>query len=244
MAEIKNNFIRSKMNKDLDRRLIPNGEYINAINSQISMSEGDGVGTLENMLGNELVSTLITPTIANLISIGYFVDQVNNFIYVFLTDNYTSSYNPTGIGSNHFICRYSPSNNTTTTLVTGAFLNFSTLNPIYGVNLLENLLFFTDNRNQPRKINVTNAANSISHYQTEDQISVAKYNPYNAIYLYEASTAFAGDFESTMKDVVSKFMPTGGSGVVNATGTSNAFILNNGIFPFYPNKPAQGQSVS
>ena len=243
MAEIKNNFIRSKMNKDLDRRLIPNGEYINAINSQISMSEGDGVGTLENMLGNELVSTLITPTIANLISIGYFVDQVNNFIYVFLTDNYTSSYNPTGIGSNHFICRYSPSNNTTTTLVTGAFLNFSTLNPIYGVNLLENLLFFTDNRNQPRKINVTNAANSISHYQTEDQISVAKYNPYNAIYLYEASTAFAGDFESTMKDVVSKFMPTGGSGVVNATGTSNAFILNNGIFPFYPNKPAQGQSV-
>jgi len=85
MAEIKNNFIRSKMNKDLDRRLIPDGEYINAINSQISMSEGDGVGTLENILGNELVATLVTPAVANLISIGYYVDQINNFIYIFLT---------------------------------------------------------------------------------------------------------------------------------------------------------------
>jgi len=27
MAEIKNSFLRSKMNKDLDDRLIPNGEY-------------------------------------------------------------------------------------------------------------------------------------------------------------------------------------------------------------------------
>ncbi len=162
MAEIKNNFIRSKMNKDLDARLIPNGEYRNAINAQISRSEGEGVGTLENILGNEVVAN-IQPSL-KLTSIGYYVDEVNNFIYIFLTDNYTSSYikQGGGAGSNHFICRYSPNNNITTTLVTGAFLNFSTLNPIYGVNLLENLLFFTDNKKQPRKISVTNAFNDAS----------------------------------------------------------------------------------
>ena len=243
MAEVKNNFIKSKMNKDLDRRLIPSGEYINAINAQISMSEGDGVGTLENMLGNELIATLVTPAIANLISIGYYVDQINNFIYIFLTDNYTASYveEGGGIGENHFICRYNASNNTTTTLVKGAFLNFSTLNPIYGVNLLENLLFFTDNRNQPRKINVTNAANDPTYYTTEDQISVAKYNPYNSIYLYEPSTESSlptNPYQSTMKDVVSKFMPTGGSAVVQTGATSATFVLKEGLFPFYPNKPA------
>jgi len=248
MAEIKNNFIRSKMNKDLDRRLIPDGEYINAINSQISMSEGDGVGTLENILGNELVATLVTPAVANLISIGYYVDQINNFIYIFLTDNYTSTYveQGGGVGSNHFICRYNALNNTTTTLVTGAFLNFSTLNPIYGVNLLENLLFFTDNRNQPRKINVTNAANDSTYYTTEDQISVAKYNPYDSIYLYEPSTESltADAYQSTMKDVVSKFMPSGGSAVVTTGGTNQStFNLNNGLFPFYPNKPVEDQTV-
>jgi len=31
MAEAKNSFIKSKMNKDLDERLIPNNEYRDAI---------------------------------------------------------------------------------------------------------------------------------------------------------------------------------------------------------------------
>ena len=249
MAEVKNNFIKSKMNKDLDRRLIPSGEYINAINAQISMSEGDGVGTLENILGNELIAN-IEPTIPNLFSIGYYVDQINNFIYIFLTDNDTASYVPpvplNTPKSNHFIYRYNATNGTTTKLVEGAFLNFSTLNPIYGVNLLENLLFFTDNRNQPRKINVTNAANSVTYYQTEEQISVAKYNPYDSIYLYELSTQSASptpEYQSTMKDVVSKFLPTGGSAVVQASATGTTFSIGDGIFPFYPNLPMQGQTV-
>jgi hypothetical protein len=52
MAEVKNAFIKSKMNKDLDARLIPQGEYRDAVNIQVSKSEGDDVGALENVLGN------------------------------------------------------------------------------------------------------------------------------------------------------------------------------------------------
>ena len=52
MAEVKNAFIKSKMNKDLDARLIPQGEYRDAVNVQVSISEGDDVGALENVLGN------------------------------------------------------------------------------------------------------------------------------------------------------------------------------------------------
>ena len=67
-------------------------------------------------------------------------------------------------------------------LVTGSFLNFSKKNPIYGVNKIDDLLFFTDNRNQPRKVNVELANPTSStlpdHYVREDQISVAKYYPY------------------------------------------------------------------
>ena len=54
MAKITNNFLKGRMNKDLDDRLIPNGEYRNAINTQISKSEGQNVGALENVLGNAL----------------------------------------------------------------------------------------------------------------------------------------------------------------------------------------------
>ena len=52
MAESKNTFIQSKMNKDLDGRILPNGQYRDGQNVQISRSEGDDVGALENVLDN------------------------------------------------------------------------------------------------------------------------------------------------------------------------------------------------
>ena len=55
MASFKNIFIKSKMNKDLDDRLLPQGEYRNAVNIQVSKSESEDVGALENVLGNEMV---------------------------------------------------------------------------------------------------------------------------------------------------------------------------------------------
>ena len=41
MPEIKHHFRSGKMNKDLDERLVPNGEYRDAQNIEISTSEGD-----------------------------------------------------------------------------------------------------------------------------------------------------------------------------------------------------------
>ena len=38
MAEIKHNFLKSKMNKDLDDRIMPNGEYRDATNVAVSKS--------------------------------------------------------------------------------------------------------------------------------------------------------------------------------------------------------------
>ena len=253
MAEIKNNFIKSKMNKDLDARLVPNGEYRNAINAQISRSEGEGVGTLENILGNEVVAT-IEPALTNLVCIGNFVDEENNFIYMFFTDNYTASYveEGGGVGENHFIYRFnaSASPQVAEKLVQGAFLNFSTQSPIFGINLLENLLFFTDNRNQPRKINVdlANPQNlaTPTYYTTEDQISVAKYNPYAAINLYELSTessSVTDVYQSTMKDVVSKALPTGSTAIVAGITSTTEFTLSGGLYPYYPNQPGLGQQV-
>ena len=57
MAESKNNFIKAKMNQDLDDRLIPQGEYRVGQNVTISRSEGDGVGTFQNILGNNDLSS-------------------------------------------------------------------------------------------------------------------------------------------------------------------------------------------
>ncbi len=226
MAKAINTFLKSKMNKDLDARIVPSGEYRNAVNIQISRSEGDSVGSVENILGNNKVFDFQARTgIANLYCIGYATNDQLNTVYVFLTDWPTPDVPLEKAGgysntANNFIFACNVQTNTLTLLVEGAFLNFSQLNPIYGVNVLENLLFWTDNRNQPRKINLdlanpSNLSNP-TYYTTEDQISVAKYNPYSCIELYQESflSPNDNDYESTMKDVVSKFYPNGGSGVV------------------------------
>ena len=53
MPEIKNQFTGGKMNQDLDERLVPNGEYREAMNIEVANSEGSDVGTAQNILGNK-----------------------------------------------------------------------------------------------------------------------------------------------------------------------------------------------
>ena len=176
MAEIKNSFLKSKMNKDLDDRLIPNGEYRDARNISVGRSEDDDIGALENIKGNTLVPGT---NIGALQVIGYLTSNNSETIYLFLTNNSTAS-----PGTSHYIYKYF--NNSYTKILEGAFLNFSADNYITGVNLVEDLLFWTDNRNQPRKINVNK---TFGYYFKENQISVAKYNPYEPIELLKTITA-------------------------------------------------------
>ena len=208
MPEIKNTFLKSKMNKDLDARIIPNGEYRDAKNISISSSEGADVGALENIRGNfDLTDFGLTDN--NLEVIGTIVDEAKNRIYFFITNFSDASTDGTTLGAinsttdttndgvftitgpKHCIayCQIpfeedaNISSNTITSevLVEGAFLNFSKTHPVSS-NILENFLFFTDDRNQPRKINVEIAiSNPRTYYTHEDHISVAKFAPFNPI---------------------------------------------------------------
>jgi hypothetical protein len=203
--EIKNTFLKAKMNKDLDDRIIPNGEYRDAVNISIGKSESNNVGSIENLIGNALLE--VTDTGENVEIIGFLEDSTNDKVYIFLT-NYTEPdvLNPTDAPAEsiHRIYSYDAVPGTYSLLLQGNFLNFSKTNRILGINLIEELLFWTDNRNQPRKININlaqaylessgeeRAATDTTDYYTEEhQISVAKYAPFETISLY---TRF--DFES------------------------------------------------
>ena len=185
MAETKNVFLGAKMNKDLDPRLVSNREYIEARNASVTDSAGGDSGVLENVLGNiELTDFGLSDT--NLKIIGFYVDTTNDRLFAFLT-NYTDSSatsltNPAPAASGHYIAVYNTISNDYTVLVGGSFLNFSDTHEVLGIDLIENLLFFTDNRNQPRKINVNLAlanpyGSANPYYTSEDHISVAKYYP-------------------------------------------------------------------
>ena len=253
MAQVKNTFLKSKMNKDLDSRIIGNGEYRDAQNASVSASEDASVGSLENIRGNQLLSLLGVDFFnnSNIEVIGQYSDVANNRMFFFLTGYSDSSidslsntseesesspslepgtiapgnyvyYSFDKNAADHYICYCQLPNSRSSSdidltnvktkiLVSGSFLNFSKTSPILGINVIENLLFWTDNRNQPRKINVETAIlNSFvsttepGYYYNEDHISVAKYSPYSAISFVKN---FNGVDECTLTNEIDEWLP-------------------------------------
>ena len=206
MAEIKNSFLRSKMNKDLDDRLIPNGEYRDAQNISVGKSEADDIGALETVLGNTLQTNF---GLSGFEVIGYKAIDNTNTIIVFLTNN-----------TDHYIYSYTP-NTPPVLLVSGAFLNFSTSYPISGISVIEELLFWTDNFNQPRKINITTATTfPNTYYREENHISVAKYNPYQPIGLLSKVSKTTSGLASDVLTLSNTTGITKGMSVVDYTNST------------------------
>ena len=85
MPEIKKHFAGGKMNKDADERLVPEGEYRDALNIQISTSEGSDVGAIQNILGNTAIAGQMMVDITSS-CIGSISDEKNDALYWFVTD--------------------------------------------------------------------------------------------------------------------------------------------------------------
>ena len=58
MTKIQKNFIKGRMNKSVDERLVPQGEYIDALNVRLGSIEGTEIGAVENSKGNSLLVEL------------------------------------------------------------------------------------------------------------------------------------------------------------------------------------------
>ena len=74
MSEIKHNFTGGKMNKDLDERLVKNGEYRHAMNVQVRNTDGDASGTVQNIQGNTSVGTAFLQNVVEINSTGAFLE--------------------------------------------------------------------------------------------------------------------------------------------------------------------------
>jgi hypothetical protein len=153
MAKLQHTFVQGKMNKDLDERLVPNGQYRDAQNIQVSSSEGSDVGAVENILGNAKQNNKpgggswnTSFGLTNAKCIGAARDSQNEKIYWFLTSNTVDA-----------ILEYDQTTDVISPVLVDAnnVLNFNTSNLITGVNLLDGILFFTDDLSEPKAINVS-----------------------------------------------------------------------------------------
>ena len=86
MSEVKQIFTSGKMNKDLDERIIPNGEYRDALNLNSTTSEGENVGSLQNLLGNEMVHQ-VNNSLIGAKTIGSVRYEKEKKLYWFLASN-------------------------------------------------------------------------------------------------------------------------------------------------------------
>jgi len=106
MPELKRNFTQGRMNKDRDERMVPNGEYRDALNIEVNTSEGSDVGAVQTLKGNTLLLTDQLSDASNLtaddklfskdaVCVGTIADEKSNKLYWFVTDpkrNYDASW--------------------------------------------------------------------------------------------------------------------------------------------------------
>jgi len=143
MPEIKRTFQAGRMNKDLDERIIPKNEYVDAMNIQVSTSEDSEVGTAQNILGNKEIEG---PIPSDAITIGVVSDEKIDALYYLIWSK-----------DAHYIVAYYKGSSTPTPILVDLNLDVLRFDPnmiITGINVIDDMLFWTDNRNEPKKINI------------------------------------------------------------------------------------------
>lgn len=164
MPEIKKVFLRGKMNQDLDERLIPDGEYRDASNIQVSSTEGNDAGTIQNILGNYKESTYGLGGKC----IGIIENTETEKIYLFIKGTNVDAiveYNETDRTSKPVLVENKSRSN--------PVLNFID-EKLTGITILEDFLIFTDNNSEPKIIDISDDSIFIAgstDYTTTTQVN-------------------------------------------------------------------------
>ena len=72
-------FSSGKMNKDMDERIVMDGEYRDAVNIEVQSSDKSDSGSAQNILGNTLISGGLVPEGST--CVGSIADHKNDKIY-------------------------------------------------------------------------------------------------------------------------------------------------------------------
>lgn len=236
MPDIKHYFRSGKMNKDLDERLVPNGEYRDALNIEMSTSDGDDVGTVQNVRGttqilgkvydsNKKVITSNWGTdsfgLTNAICVGTKLNNENDRIYWFIKADEADC-----------IAEYSDLTGVISPVLvdTNNILDFKASTYITGINILDGMLIWTDGEKEPKKIDIDIfksgcSANFTTHTKytgqkilpadlsaasnfTEQHITVAKKAPMGKPTLVMSSSTRGGLGTGTSTVVISNAVNT------------------------------------
>ena len=170
-------FIAGIMNKDLDDRLIPAGQYRDALNVSVGTSENSDVGAVENTRGNDNVSNLTLAAGAKCIGVTTNPEEFK--IYWFIASD-----------SKCYIYEFDELNDVIALVLEddraagSQVLNLQLDYLITGVNYYDGYLYWTDDYNPPRMINVGKAKlqtqNNGASWFDEDDLNLIVKPPLSA----------------------------------------------------------------
>jgi hypothetical protein len=155
------------MNTDDDVRFVSQGDYRSSTYARSGSAEDQNMGAIESMPGNVLIDNADYPNGVNTVigsakwiennSIVYFVfnDQNNHSIWTYKLD--TKEIKKVISNLTVTIILPPPLDPLTAETYAGEALNFKVENKIYHANVIDNLLYWTDGFNPPRKLDLNMA---------------------------------------------------------------------------------------
>ena len=177
------------MDMDTDERFVAKTDYRKAVNCRINSSDEDSAGTVENIRSNKLI---INPNFTEGTVVGHYEDLNAGVVYYFVAGG------PNGTDS---IFKYNPQNELIENVLQNNILNFNNNTKITAVNVLgddqdkfpQGLLYWTDDVNPPRKINIDKALTNgypVIDFQT---INAIKEPPHKHLECIGDSNGFVSD---------------------------------------------------
>ena len=147
MPKITNIFTGGKMNKDLDERLLPNKEYRDAMNVEVTSSDSSNVGSIQNSMGN---LSMDSTGIVGAKCIGSIIDNEKQRIIWFINGDVIDAIVEFDLNSSDI----NPVLVDTQKNSSNSILRFTSDMLITGINILNGILFWTDNAGEPKKIDI------------------------------------------------------------------------------------------
>jgi hypothetical protein len=159
------------INSDTTDELLPNGMDRYRLNVRVLSSDGDSVGAIETVNGNSLVSYSLPAGTNKCIGAKEYTKLKKIYYFVYNSN------------ANHCILEYNIATNIITLVLQNSGLNFSLTYLITGIVFIErsetsHLMYWTDNYNDPRKINIEKAK-----YHSAGNYTLGYPNPFDITWI-------------------------------------------------------------
>ncbi len=177
---LKKTFVNGRLNKDVDERLLSDGDYKDALNIEVIDSEGSDVGAVENSLSNKQLTNIDLGL--NPINLGKYEDEAEDKLYWFEKSDTAT-----------FLLEYDARNNITSIVLkdsrpsgNGRVLDLDDDHRITGIikviseNTKDDLLIWTDNNIEIFCINIERAKSWVENGFEREDVYLIKKQPKTA----------------------------------------------------------------